>query len=132
MQVVAFAGAPQTLPINTALTFIGTPVTITVATSQRLVASGSFSAYSSPGAGIPEMRYSLCYQLSGGPLTLFEDPNFFTVNPPTSRYTSFSASLTAVPGAAGEYQVGICARNPSSTIGLTINRTAGWVMVTNQ
>ena len=44
---------------------------------------------------------------------------------------SYSASVSTVPGAAGTYAVGFCARNPSAAT-FTINKVFGWVMVTNE
>jgi hypothetical protein len=120
------AGSGDELPPGTTdFVFVGNTATVTLSDTDRLVGSGSFTARSQAGAGV--VRYTLCLQSDGGVPTPFEASLAHTAGV-SSALASYSVSAAATPGAAGAFEVGVCARS-TETFAISIDRVFGWVMV---
>ena len=134
VNVVALAGTGSAdgLPANSPpvpnFAFLGNTAHVSIEAGQQIVATASFSVAGDFATGV--IRYALCYQPTGGSVTLFEPGIFLTGAYPKINYDSMAVSGTVVLGVAGDYDVGLCARNASST-SLLIERVIGVVMVVN-
>jgi hypothetical protein len=129
--ITALSGLTGSISPSTEFAFVGPTASVTLTATQRLTASAALSVQQINVSG-EILYYNLCYQKSGGSLTEFYGANSFliiaTSNGSTEPFGTGSVSVTAVPGAAGQYTVGICVENPSDTYGGGV--VDGWVMVT--
>ena len=112
------------------LSFRGPITTVTVSATQRITATATSALGTTSGTA--DMEYNLCYQsVPSGTITQFSQGDFFAVTA-TPNITSFTASQSIVLGVAGDYKVGMCIRNMSTTTAIDNNDWGqGWVLVTN-
>ena len=133
-ELVQFGGniaSPRTL---TGWDFLGGFSVVTVGPGQYLVGSGTASVGANGPVVTPEqIEIELCYESTSMPSIITPFSGFaglFTVFDLVSPHQAVSASAVANP-AAGEYNVGLCARSGSSgAISPNANDYShGWVMV---
>ena len=133
-ELVQFGGNISSPRILTGWDFLGGFSVVTVGAGQQLVGSGTASVGANPAAVPPEqIEVELCYESTSMPAVITPFSGFaglFTVFDLVSPHQAVSASAVATP-AAGEYNVGLCARSGSSSaISPNANDYShGWVMV---
>jgi hypothetical protein len=126
-RLVSFAGVSSPIPASeTAYSFRGPTVNVTVGAGQRLV--GAAEAPLATSAGIASGRAGLCYQLGAGTITNFVGMNYSFVEIDTTR-TPVAASAATGALSFGNYTVGFCFWNTSGIVIDDTNYVNGWVMV---
>lgn len=110
-------------------TFHGPTALVTINESQRITATVTAALATKTGSA--QFWLDLCYQLqpSGG-VREFADSGFLDVTASTTRIP-FSVSRSHVIGIAGNYKVGLCTANISTTAIDFNDYVTGWVMVSN-
>lgn len=109
--------------------FVGPTPEVTITALQRLTGFAGVSAYTD--SGIARIDLNLCYRLDGGEdLIAFNTGLDNAISWATTDLKIHPVAGTAVPGAAGTYDVGLCVANTSIPVAEVIG-TTGFVMVTN-
>jgi hypothetical protein len=128
----SFAGAVGgSVTTTAAWAFIGpTAQVTTTAATPRLTAAAMVSLGASTQNNF---NFGLCYQPSGGgALTTFATGINYSTSTAQPTRTSYPASLSVVPAAAGIYNVGFCVNSSGTATTLNNNDWVnGWVQVTN-
>ena len=114
-------------PLAGAFIFVGPTAQATVTATQRLTGAASIALAAS---AVDFFDFGLCYQLGAGTVTLLVGTLNYQSAAATPNATPFATSGTGVPGVAGTYSVGFCARNSGSTA-ITTDWLNAWVQVTN-
>jgi hypothetical protein len=128
--ISGWAGMAAVLPAGMlGLIFSGPTVSLALQSGSRL--TGSASVPMATGGGPTNVTLGLCYQVGGGPLTLFAgaaNAQSIIVNTTLAMYSTHG-SVGALP--PGIYTVGLCAQNTGALRDVsTVDHVNGWAMVT--
>lgn len=82
--------------------------TVTIGATDRIFAVASASAYASPGGAL-SFFYNICFRPSGGAVAGGSVSQLVTTTSSSSSMTAISSNGILFPGAAGTYDVGLCA-----------------------
>jgi cysteine-rich repeat protein len=115
-------------PDDSDFIFVGDPSPVALSAAHQLTGFASVSA--SVQSGQTLMLFSLCYRREGGEVTLFDSTGTANRAALTTSYDTHATSASAVPGAAGVYDVGFCASQPDGVLPIAVRDVTGWVMVT--
>jgi len=133
VSTVNFNGSVGSIAASSALAFHGptTAITLTSAT-QRLTGTATAALATSSGTVNATVSFQpdLCYKLGAGAIVAFNGNNYASPAVTTTRI-DVGVTGSIVPGAAGTYTVGFCAKNSTATAIDANDFVNGWVMATN-